>query len=287
MVYYCQINIMKSILTLFLFFLIHADSYAQEQVVMFLVIDNEARRDSIFLGVDWGSDITLGIDSVYGEENIYGTPFESLDIRVIQRDSSEFNCIRESSNQHWTAPNLYFPNNIDSKKDFRPFGNFHSENNNFEVFIHAENYPIIVYGQIVSEYADFIQVFSLNSDCSIAENEFIYSQNFQPLFTLPDSSFNTMVVNFQHEVSIDYLQTKPSWKVFPNPAQDQLKITDLENIAGTLSLIDLQGKTLNTYSITQKEDFNIELHQLQSGLYFIQLIDDSNQKVSVQKFIKN
>ncbi len=277
---------MKSVIILFLFVFINSDSYAQEQVVMFVVIDNEARRDSIFLGVDWGDDITLGIDSVYGEENIYGIPFENLDIRVIQRDSSVFNCIRESSNQNWTAPNLYFPNNIDSKKDFRPFGNFDSENNNFEIFIHSENYPITVYSQIISEYSDFIQAISLDSDCRVAETEFIFSQNLQPIFTFLDSSFNTMIVNFQHEVSIDYLQTKPTWNISPNPAQDHLNITNLEYLDGTLSLIDLQGKTVKSYSITQKEYLNIEVNQLETGLYFIRLIDDSNKEVSVQKFIK-
>ena len=71
---------------------------------------------------------------------------------------------------------------------------------------------------------------------------------------------------------------KLSFKLYPNPAKDMVTVTLSQNILNTtdISLIDIQGKTINI----PKKEFNstveLDVSSLNSGMYFIQLRSGNN-----------
>ncbi|MDA3818738.1 MAG: hypothetical protein PF486_15260, partial [Prolixibacteraceae bacterium] len=113
--------------------------YAWGGSIKLFVQDHIGRKDSVIIGVNDHS--TLGIDSTLGERNIIDLAFDSLDVRVIQRDSTNQICggSNYSSNN---SPDLYYPANSDSKIDYRPFSGYDPLYYNFEIFINAIEFPI-------------------------------------------------------------------------------------------------------------------------------------------------
>lgn len=66
--------------------------------------------------------------------------------------------------------------------------------------------------------------------------------------------------------------------VFPNPATDKVTITLSQDLLNTIkvSLIDIQGKTINIPKKEFNNTFELNLESLNSGLYFIQLRSGNN-----------
>jgi len=261
-----------------------------QTVALRLFIENiDGKTDSITFGFNDNS--TLGVDPLLDEKNIFGTPFDSLDIRIIQRDSSHFNCIREDHFISPAAPNLYFPDNIDTKTDFRPFGKFESPNNNFEIYIHARSYPIIIRTDFSGIDGFFLEDWSsihlLNTYCNAIDTKSIF---FNPandtLFILTDSTYTTLVVNFQHEVSIRENEKTVHWTIFPNPTTQTIKISGLDSFYGKIEILDLYGEKLIEKNTLNKETLTVNIENISSGIYFVRLFNITKKTVSVKKFIK-
>ena len=69
--------------------------------------------------------------------------------------------------------------------------------------------------------------------------------------------------------------------VYPNPASDQLFVSDLSTPAYAISIFSLEGKLLLASKNAQK----IDMASLPSGLYLVQIVVDG--KASFKKVIKN
>lgn len=82
----------------------------------------------------------------------------------------------------------------------------------------------------------------------------------------------------------------PSWKIFPNPAENSINL-DLKNYLGKnvdIKILDLSGNLLyhNGYYNLQKSSIRLDLSLskfLNKGLYFVQLYSDG--KLSVEKLV--
>ena len=72
-------------------------------------------------------------------------------------------------------------------------------------------------------------------------------------------------------------------KIYPNPAQDYIKITNLE-IGSAIEIINNVGQKLVSFVITTK-DVSIDLTSFKSGFYTLK--STSNKEVRTSKFIKN
>lgn len=279
---------MKKLLLIILFSQCLYNTYAWEASITFYVEDNVGRRDSVTFGVIDNS--TLDIDTVLGESNIFGVSFDSLDIRVIQRDSLNFNCIRTTHSAWPAAPNLYFPNNIDSKIDFRPFNGFYSVNNNFEIYVHAIEFPITITakstgitGHASSVWADF---FLLDNNCN-ASKDIVYNPPYDTLTVITDSSLTTLIAHFQHEVGIkNYKRIEPIWTIFPNPTNSSFSISSDEKLNGVIEIINVNGQKLNSLSIDNTNRLTINLEDKQDGVYFINYFEDKKGTIATRKLIK-
>ncbi len=72
--------------------LIYLNTFGQNQFGIIKVTDNIDRTDSVIFGDDWTNG-TIGIDSILGEIDYYGTSYDSLEIRSIIRNTMCAYCI--------------------------------------------------------------------------------------------------------------------------------------------------------------------------------------------------
>ena len=75
-----------------------------------------------------------------------------------------------------------------------------------------------------------------------------------------------------------------NFKVYPNPAIDSIKIENNKNLNITFLIFDFLGKKLIHQTINSS--LIIDVNKFQKGTYLIKIINNSNQKQSIKKFIK-
>lgn len=73
---------------------------------------------------------------------------------------------------------------------------------------------------------------------------------------------------------------------YPNPVKDVLNITSSENIlVSNVSITDINGRTIQNTSIDNANEAQINVSNLTSGIYFLNI--DSDAGKAVKKFVKN
>jgi len=100
-----------------------------------------------------------------------------------------------------------------------------------------------------------------------------------------DGPFQILFPTFSAEnsaLSVSDLEKENIFSLFPNPAKDNLQIVISNNHnANDISVIDLTGKLVKNISINNTTNINIDVSDLNKGIYFIRIGQ------SVQKFVKN
>src|SRR5690606_13112224 len=81
-------------------------------------------------------------------------------------------------------------------------------------------------------------------------------------------------------------QETNTFSIYPNPAKSELFLTSKNN-SGNLKLIifNLEGRLLNTQNLNFENQTSIDVSNLSSGIYFLN-IEDENGTTTVKKFIK-
>jgi len=103
-------------------------------------------------------------------------------------------------------------------------------------------------------------------------------------FNVKKNSFNIFVLPLKSLLSS--VEVDSSFRVYPNPAFDYLKIKDLKPHNYTITIYDTNGKiVLKEYSLTQ-EILEINIKKIISGVYYV-LIDNNKGIKTYRKFIKN
>lgn len=88
---------------------------------------------------------------------------------------------------------------------------------------------------------------------------------------------NVVVANIdENEIS--------SLKVFPNPTTNSIQVTGLIN-QERMELTSTNGQIIKTYTLKNQEIFNVNLSNLESGVYYLRILSDN--KIDVLKVIKN
>lgn len=280
----------KSLFPLF-FLLTSIFLSAQPSKVHLFLEDNLGRKDTIIFGsASYNPSSTLGIDSLLGEVNIYGIPYDSLDMRVIQRDTFSTSCLYGFYNPPAQNPPMFFPENIDSKIDFRPSGNFFTANHNFELFLQAFDYPVVIkadFSELYPEHLFWSSISSLNQACEIIQ-EIVFESNIDTLFIIEDNTVNTFLGHIRiHTATEELKNPKHQWKVFPNPAKNNLRVEDLTFKSGNLEIIDLTGRILAHYAPGNANSISLNIESLEKGIYFLRYSNQFGELVSTKKFLKN
>lgn len=273
---------MKKIL-LFLFVLNCKYCFPQAFPLKIKIYDS-IHSDSVLFGLHYES--TIGVDAFLGEFNIIDEPIDSFEIRVIQRDEDNYNCLTQT----WDVDPIYAPENLDLKIDYRPPGDqFYLLNNNFEIFIKSDFYPYTISGAFsnIGGYDMGSQILLLDSTCNIITAT--YPNAFEPnqiIYTINNADKYFLIVHLEHEVGIEYSSEIQNIKIYPIPVIDYLKIGGFLNITEKITITDISGRTLLTYFINKQDNVTLDLKELKSGLFIVNLFDKNNKTIKSKLIIK-
>jgi hypothetical protein len=272
----------KTLLTIFVLSLLFNLVKGQDFSIRLLVTDSFDRKDTIEFGLNYSA--TIGIDSSFGEQDIFGQSWDSLDMRIIQRDSMSHHCLKE---WHWpdnsTAPEIYYPINLDLKVDIRPFtGQFGTIYMNFEILIKSANPPITITtdfsGISGNMYEGWSALHLLDTNCNTVETKSIYFSGYNDTIYTSNDTLITLVAEFQHEVSVEGIKGK-NIKIYPNPAHTEIYIqADTPTI---LRLYDIFGR-----EIKDCHENKLSISELKKGLYFLRVFDKNGNLLKTEKLIK-
>ena len=101
---------------------------------------------------------------------------------------------------------------------------------------------------------------------------------------------------YEYTYVISAVENTPEIKstvfLFPNPANDVLKIQSIQarNSEGKMISFDVNGKIVSSKTIklnAGKNNFELDINEFSSGIYFIQIINTDNHSKSLSRFIKN
>lgn len=266
---------------------IYITAYSQREFTL-LIEDNTGRKDTVFFGSEENS--TIGIDSVLGEKDIYSQPYDSLEIRSIQRDSTNHHCLKYP----WSEQEIYSNDNFDTKIDYRPFEvglspAFDSILFNYEFIINAYAYPVKVSGNF-NDLGYFSTVASFNlldSNCNIMETVYAGSYYMEDIFTINSPEVNTITFHLEHFVGINENSDSNTWHIFPNPSYDHIEINNLNNSIDVVSIIDPKGSVWLTKRISINDNsIQLDINHLPEGIYVVQLRDIDSGHHSTDIFQK-
>ncbi len=279
---------MKHLIIYTFIFLLVFVSMGRAQMSLYLIVeDNIGRRDTVTFG--YMASATLGVDSLLGEENMYLNDFDSLEIRSIQRDTLNHNCLRVF--EHLNEP-IYFEENLDLKIDYRPalFGDtgaLSSPFYNFEFIVKGVEYPITVYGNFEDAgyfYCSPIALF--DSSCNKLDLK-ILDYYMDPFFVLNDSSQNVIIINLAPCVGIKSCEKEPAlWNLFPNPGNEKILIEEIPYRKSLLQIYNMSGALLYSKELSGNQ-FSLDIDFLPPGNYIINLTDIENRTYSGKIFIKS
>ena len=112
--------------------------------------------------------------------------------------------------------------------------------------------------------------------CHFQNNELIYKDSSYSMchYDNPEDLMNDLSVSM-YAISVD------NYRIFPNPVDDILNISCLNNVISRIEILDISGK--NVYSQIYKE--TVDVSSLSNGLYFLKVYG-ANEQVTVFKIIK-
>ena len=255
------------------------------QTFKLIVVDSKQNKDTVSFGNPFLMDASTGVDVQLGEKNIYGFPYNTLEIRSIQRDSLNHHCLID---QRWSYENLYFNQNLDMKIDYR-FSHQDGwykepESRNYEFIIKGQNYPIYILGQSDVGSGDFYFKL-LDSACNfIKEATVNYFNKPDTLFVINDKSYNTILSFIMEPAGIDQVETD-KFKIYPNPFSESFKIENNTWSCFEFEIINVTGNVIYKSGGLSKT-FETNLSFLDKGLYLLRLTDP-DKLTYVRKILKN
>jgi hypothetical protein len=254
----------------------------------FILIDSKGRTDTVLFGMNY--DATSGIDIDFGEVNIYGTAIDSLEIRSIQRISDNHLCLNSSSYENDGDP-LYFPENVDLKRDFRKFELFSPINNNFEFTVNAIEYPL----KIISDFTKWqpigtwgIWIGILNYNCDIISSSYSDQSKVDTIFIDTDKSVMCILVKFDHEVNIHEVNENYNFELITNPITNEyIFIINKANTKNAIvSIYSIIGDLVYTQMLNGNNIIEISKLNFKKGMYLVNFIDDNIHQETIKIIIK-
>jgi len=248
-----------------------------------IFIKKADRIDSVLFGLNIQS--SLGLDYQLGENNIISSPLDSLDMRVIKRDSAHYNCL----NPTWDTAHIYSENNYDLKVDYRPPGPFTELNNNFEIVLKSDFFPYQVIGDFsnIGMFRFGSQMVLLDSLCHEIKRESINPYQTPQVFdTLENSKKYYLLVHLEHEVGVERIENKFVFKIYPNPANDELTVEPLISTYYLVQIFDISGKKVKEIK-SRSQLLHLDIGDFQYGIYIVRIKDESGSLSDVKIFFKS
>jgi hypothetical protein len=290
---------MKCIILNAVLFSFLISSYGQGFKIV-AINDNLVRVDSVIFG--YTDNATLGVDAALGEANIFNRPVQSYDMRVVQRDSTNFSCsstLLYNSNGHIIdTVKHYFPTNFDSKVNYRSKRDTSFLNRLFEIkFLSSNIMQFYISSLVPNQFADFTKrnAFNRYLDSCLSKKPAVLLYIFDPLrpqdpiLVVTNSPISNMVFLFDPGFLLDSREATINTKtrVYPNPASDVLIIDNIEvGKVKNLRLFDILGREVLTQKVEGSESVELNVSQLSRGTYLLTLYNDAAQTIFTKTVIK-
>jgi hypothetical protein len=79
-------------------------------------------------------------------------------------------------------------------------------------------------------------------------------------------------------------QAQADITVFPNPATEDIRVSDSSESAGTVNVFNLVGKKLRGFDYAPGQDYLVA--DLPKGMYLVQVVDKGGKVITTQKINK-
>lgn len=149
--------------------------------------------------------------------------------------------------------------------------------------------------------ADSLQIGGFGKIYSLPENKFLMLGGQVELFIKPSGvvsqdgdGFSTFLMlvdkdKFTNPVSSEDVVVEDAFApiVYPNPGSDALHISWHQSFTGQVQVADMQGKIVCTYDLINADRKDLDTCTWPSGMYVIQIFDDTRQVVYRYKWVKN
>ncbi len=243
--------------------------------------------DTIVVGLR--EDATLGIDPELGEEDISDQPpFGSLDLRVLQRDSSNFVCFFSNEGDNTS---LFFEDSFDSKVNFHPNTSNSPLNGLFQVQVNTNDQFITYQFQSDRELSSLFEYVIISFDsCLVVDIDNLPPFFGSPgnLFVLNGVSIKNIIVKFKGETTTASQEVliKKGIKIYPNPFDDLLVLENSNKEEGLVEIFDIMGRKIQTERLRNIAHLEMNTSLWQPGIYFIRALDEFNNPVGLKKMVK-
>jgi hypothetical protein len=281
-----------------LFFLAFGVSVCVAQLttsVQLTLEDAAGRRDTVLFGVDMDHSYgtTAGMDTIWQEQNIVGQAYADLDVRIVQRDSINHQCLFVASSGTYSPFGVpyYTPQHIASKIDFRPTPiNSYADARltNFEIHVHASDYPVKVKASMIEAGTPYaVQISPLDDTCmNMPASDILLVFSAQDSIVLTDSTHRTLIASFTPWIATKKIAAPGlDWNLAPNPARNVLQVQGLQSIAGELTVVNALGEIVLEQSFTY-ENTTLDIAALPKGYYWLRCYDQNTRQTSTRPFIK-
>lgn len=131
---------------------------------------------------------------------------------------------------------------------------------------------------VLDENMDVIAINDDNISCGTQSEILVSTIGHDTLFAIVEgwgSTSGEYTINIsQGTLSVSAIENSKH-HIYPNPSKDVFVIS--ESYEGMIRIVDLNGQTIRTQNVNPND--NIDVSNLDSGIYFIYLNDDSNYKL--------
>lgn len=101
-----------------------------------------------------------------------------------------------------------------------------------------------------------------------------------------DNNIMSCFIVVYNGVFTEVIEEKNKMLVYPNPAKEYINIYNNKYNA-TVSLIDILGKEIKSINFQNALNHQLYVGDMHKGIYFVNLINDKNEVIEIQKIIIN
>lgn len=248
-------------------------------------------RDTLKFG--FVQNATLNEDNSLGEQNIFMSPINGYEGRILQRDSSNYSCAMQ-----FDGSRIYYPANFDSKINYRNLLDTSMQNRLFELW----------YSDNQTDSLEFICDIPLKSFLSygLVAPQDCFGDPPSPIGILqitddtvkhvkeklqPGLGIKQYILITNPNITITALDEKAPPKntsdisVYPNPTLKSFSVlySNPEDLT-EISVFDSIGKLIQHFD-SMPEKSEIDLRQFYEGIYFVSFVIKNGDHI-IKKVIK-
>lgn len=242
-------------------------AYAQPYELPLYFEDAQGRKDTVMIGVEIPNS-TNTLDPSFGEINLIGEPWDSLEARVIRSTSDDtffYNFFNEVDSV-----------NHELKVDYRYMASsYHTWF--FEIKFEAYDYPILIKSEINHDAFYFAldqgSYFMLDSSNSVEAQNYpnvkVFHEVEDTVYLVTDTNYNKLLVKFEHLIGVNESQKQFSLEIYPNPSNGLININS-NKIIHYIEFSTLDGRTCKREVVNDLTYTTCP--SLDSGVYLVNVL---------------